>query len=259
MFLESPGINSPNRSKLDGIQTKIVRAYEHCSTLDNAIKSFIDSENHVVTHQFDPETFEHIWRLESDPPPIHSIIYALIGNALHNFRDALDHIVWQLVLANGKTPSRSNASPIYIDEVQYKNRGQRKLQGVYADAKAIISKAQPCHGGHQILWALEELSNIDKHRRPPLAFMNVARFKVENLAIPPKQSVAILINQAPLERGAKIVSVVHEDMNVNFEPIFTVAFGDVVPVERNAIMDVFRSINTAVLAVAAEFEPFILK
>ena len=105
MFLESPGINSPNRSRLDGIQTKIVRAYEHCSTLDNAIKSFIDSENHVVTHQFDPETFEHIWRLESAPPPIHSIIYALIGDALHNFRDALDHIVWQLSWLTGRPPA----------------------------------------------------------------------------------------------------------------------------------------------------------
>ena len=140
MFLESPGINSPNRSRLDGIQTKIVRAYEHCSTLDNAIKSFIDSENHVVTHQFDPETFEHIWRLESAPPPIHSIIYALIGDALHNFRDALDHIVWQLSWLTGRPPAGVMRFPIYIVE-RFKRIGVKGSFKGSRRSKAIITKA----------------------------------------------------------------------------------------------------------------------
>ena len=100
---------------------------------------------------------------------------------------------------------------------------------------------------------------MDKHRRPPLAFLNVATIDINKLRIPPKQTVSITINQGPLERGAELIRVTHEDVDVDFNPIFNVAFGDVAPIENNGVMDVFRAMNVAVLDVAAKLEPFILK
>lgn len=38
---------------------------------------------------------------------------AIIGDVLYDLRSALDHLAWQLVIANGGTPNRDTAFPIY--------------------------------------------------------------------------------------------------------------------------------------------------
>jgi hypothetical protein len=85
-------------------------------------------------------------------------------------RSSLDHLVWQLVLANGATPTKRNTFPIcntpdcFSSEVR-KNR----LQGVSPEAQAIIDGWQPYRRGKDLcdlhpLWILSEFTNIDKHR-----------------------------------------------------------------------------------------------
>jgi hypothetical protein len=39
-----------------------------------------------------------------DAPPVHKW-GLVVGDVLHNLRSALDHLAWQLVLANGKSPT----------------------------------------------------------------------------------------------------------------------------------------------------------
>jgi len=252
-------VSYPYPSRTYGVQSKIARANEHCNTLYESVTQAIKSHPNRVSHNFDPDTFEHVWRLESDPPPIPARVNAILGDAIYNYRSALDHLVWSLVLANEEVPTRANEFPIFIDEIEFEKQCQRKLRGVSAEAKDIIAKAQPCYGGHQSFWLLQELSNIDKHRYFPLVFVNVANIDIQRFSIPPKTTITVTINTAPLERGAEIIRVTHEDVDVNFQPRFSVAFGEAVPAEDNDIFQVFEAISKSVSTVINTLLPHITK
>ncbi len=94
----------------------------------------------------------------------------LLGDFLHNVRSALDHMVWQLVLANDERPSRSNEFPIAVDPGWFDRKAKRYLAGVHDDAIAVIRSLQPFRvsdeGKRKLdpLWLLNELENVDKHR-----------------------------------------------------------------------------------------------
>jgi hypothetical protein len=104
----------------------------------------------------------------------------MFGDAIHNLRSALDHLVWQLVLLNGKTPSGANQFPICDTGATYwsagwkdgkKTRSTRewRLEGVSDAQKALIDEMQPYRtrvppGAVHALSALRDLSNYDKHR-----------------------------------------------------------------------------------------------
>lgn len=249
----------PYPSRTYGVQTKIARAHEHLNILYDSVTEIVKSQPNHVSHNFDPNTLEHVWRFETDPPPIPARINAILGDVIYNYRSALDHLVWSLVSANGETPTRANEFPIFIDAPEFQKQCQRKLRGVSTEVKDIISSAQPCNGGHQPLWLLQELSNTDKHRYMPLVFVNVANIDIRSLRIPPKSTVTVTVNRAPLERGAKIIRVVHDDVDVNFQPRFSVAFGEAVPAEDNDIFQVFEAISKAVASVINNLFPHITR
>lgn len=53
----------------------------------------------------------------------------VIGDAVHNARAALDHLVWQLVLAAGNTPNRRTGFPVAEDDRNFR-RAASALRGV---------------------------------------------------------------------------------------------------------------------------------
>ena len=93
----------------------------------------------------------------------------IFGDAIHNFRSALDHLVWQLVLLNGETPTTANQFPICDTEADYRNKRKSQLRGVSGPHTAHIDQMQPCRtrippGQVSAFAALRDLSNHDKHR-----------------------------------------------------------------------------------------------
>jgi hypothetical protein len=92
----------------------------------------------------------------------------LIGDAIHNLRSALDHLVYELappkVRKRGKTQF-----PIFKDECEFKAIGAKWIAGISGDERALIERVQPWNapGGAPAdnpLAILNRLSNIDKHR-----------------------------------------------------------------------------------------------
>jgi len=251
---------TPLGPTLDGVRTKLARAHEHCSSLDKQIRTFINSKPYRISYEFEPEARKHTWKLETDPPVIPSPINAVIGDALYNFRSALDHIVWQLVLANGGTPTVSNEFPIFIDPEKFAKESNRKLRGVTDAARDIIIAAQPWNVGNGSIWTLHELSNMDKHRHLPIVFVNVTQVTSQiPFPIGPGQSIHLSINTGPIERGTELVSVIHDNVEMDFEPEFGIAFGDGTPVAQSGVMDVFRSIRIPILNIAESLQSHIVR
>ena len=105
----------------------------------------------------------------------------IIAGAFHELRSAFDNLVYQLVLANGGTPTKQTAFPVLWEkpdrEFAATTKGQ--LVGVSDTARAAIERLQPFNEWPErpkdtILWLINELNNIDKHRIAHLACLWIA-------------------------------------------------------------------------------------
>jgi len=163
--------------QLDSIRLKIARANEHLHTLDSELSVFLEpyTKSRLVNHQFDGT-----WHIVSLKPviqePVPLLFSIICGEAVHNLRSALDHLIWQLVLAEGNRPGRSNTFPIYSKAKDFETKvrlprdpKRSPLHGIAPDSEAwaLIEKEQPYHRqvpNEHYLATLAMLSNVDKHR-----------------------------------------------------------------------------------------------
>jgi len=237
-----------NHPRLIGIRTKTARAQEHGQALHGLIREFIKSHPPRVSYEYRKQPGEHVWKLTSEPPTIPLDINALIGDMLYNYRSALDHAIWQLVISNDRVPSRVNQFPIFDDERVYRNRRRQYLSGLSAGAIVAIDSLQPCNGGSEGLSFLNELGNIDKHRHLPVVFVNLAQINLVDppIEVGPGETINIKMHTGTLERGTEFLIVSCPEMELDFEPTFGIAFGEGTPVENTNVLDVFRSIDEAV-------------
>ena len=148
---------------LEGVNAKIGRASESLQNLESDIRGFC--EDHRL--QLVREIQQGIHVVDSGPPEL-LIDYSIrAGEIAYNLRSALDHLVWQLVEANGKTPDRRNEFPIFLEEVEYFKRARSKLKGIHQRHKELIASFQLYQSNKGIgshLWMLHSICNIDKHR-----------------------------------------------------------------------------------------------
>ena len=107
--------------------------------------------------------------------PIPPDIPLIIGDCVQNLRSALDYLVWEMVIATGSQPSKRNAFPICTTDAAFDVEADKKrLRGI-SDPELIakIKALQPCKNGNvpeqDPLFILDELTNINKHRRILLA------------------------------------------------------------------------------------------
>ncbi len=119
----------------------------------------------------------HLWELkaevdrfqESEPdptPPLH--LGVVVGDFLHNLRCGLDHLIWQLVLLNGGTPTKTHQFPICDTEDEFRRKAKQQLRGLTPSQVNTVASFQPYRLGDEAkmhsLAALRDLSNIDKHQ-----------------------------------------------------------------------------------------------
>jgi hypothetical protein len=167
---------------LDGVRQKIAWAKHHLETLNTEELRYTDSDLCELVIESDPNTRRQVQRLRIKIPiPEH--IPLIIGDCVHSLRCSLDYLVWQLVLATGNQPEECNQFPICSSAEAFDNstvkRGKRNsLLGVPPEAFTEIERLQPynaCKGreDQHAFFVLQQLSNIDKHRRIPLTVTRV--------------------------------------------------------------------------------------
>jgi hypothetical protein len=104
-FLELPSL--PNQSApfvvahpLEGARAKIRRANEHWHEIQSQIELWREDRPHEFIQDKESEPGWTVLRLRIvKSPPLE--VGPLVGDYVHNVRSALDHVVWQLVIANG--------------------------------------------------------------------------------------------------------------------------------------------------------------
>jgi hypothetical protein len=170
------------RPSLEGVDLKLNRANDHLEALGESIAAFLrDPDTYSTVADFD-EQRRPILRVGDarQPPPDWGV---RIGECAYNFHSALDHLAFQLAVANtrGRLPKKiadTSAFPIFDSGPRFRatNKtgqpttvsGGFKIRGASSNAQAIIERLQPYHRsknpGARALRQLYELSNIDKHR-----------------------------------------------------------------------------------------------
>jgi hypothetical protein len=153
----------------------------------------------------------------------------IAGDYLQNLRSVFDYLVWQLILANGKTPHETNtAFPICKSEKSFNDAKDRRLNGVPEEAIKLIEKLQPYPdrnpGGNrpQTIYILDELTNENKHRQVlsatlatiikpdtevpfPHIEVEIIRHRNGN-SIPGERLLAYLAFQSPIVKGMEVTA-----------------------------------------------------
>jgi hypothetical protein len=192
-----------SQDRLNAVRSKIGRANKHIDDLAIACKTFTASTPFVLDRETDPSTGYYHFKLTKIQPPPREI--ALItGDAIHNLRSALDHLAYQLVLANGSTPLRQTCFPIFDDIAKYQSMDANKVRGMSQGALDAIDAARPFKGGNEALYTLHDLDIADKHHALLTTLVAVGEASIEvnatlrNFKAPP---FALPHFQTPLNDG----------------------------------------------------------
>jgi hypothetical protein len=170
-------------SQLEGSWDKLERAKTHVEQLRAEMIEAGGGEADPpipVRREFDKESRSVVSYIES-LPEVRKEWGLVIGDAVHNFRCALDHLWWQLALRNlRREPTRKEARdiqfPIYGVEADF--WGSRYLKHVSSDAAKEANAFQPYSTPQaglppvpaafavtfHPLAVLNSLSNTDKHQ-----------------------------------------------------------------------------------------------
>jgi hypothetical protein len=156
-------MSAPTPDRLQGIRAKIERAKEHVRDFESRLRTFMQTDPYGIRVEDDPKTGDKIQRVEirSQTP---ADLPLVAGEVIYHLRSTLDHLVWQLVEANGGTPGKETGFPIFDAASKYKTDSARKVKGMSPVAVTVLDLIQPYKGGNDSLWKLHELNNFDKHR-----------------------------------------------------------------------------------------------
>jgi hypothetical protein len=168
-----------------GSWIRVKRADQGIRELNAAAKEYVDSRPFTVEFGSGRRrapyiaVYPAIARFSQEPPlPVWG---AIIGEVVHNLRSAIDHLVWKLSdkhsgpapphpLPRGSPWSRIEF-PIFPSARDFAKGAPGKLWAIDPALVRRIRAVQPFTGPkprRSPLWLLHELSNIDKHRHPPV-------------------------------------------------------------------------------------------
>ena len=158
---------------------KAARAKEHLDSLRAELLIYYYTKPCVLQEK--DHVANNLYRIRinvTDPPERLSLI---AGDVFGCLRASLDHLVWSLCTLNTGAYAEYTQFPIMEDNKPSSFKGQ--IKGIPPGAEAIIESFQPYHGKDRaaieanLLWRLNKLCNIDKHRRIPL-HGSVTEFKL---------------------------------------------------------------------------------
>ncbi len=170
-------------ASLEGIKLKLDRAAEHLEELHREVEAYLDGRPYEVVREPREGGNPLLVCKVNQLPPLR--LSVLLGDFLHNLRSSLDHLAWQLVLANGGTTDTGTSFPVFEKRRDFKKFKKNRetttgVVGEVADEAAdLIEGLQPYNNAagpprEHPLWILSKLNNIDKHRQFNIAVLNTS-------------------------------------------------------------------------------------
>jgi hypothetical protein len=147
---------------LDGAQLKLARATRHLDELRDVVRKYLDSGPYRVLRRED-DSGDLVYSLQI-VEAIPAEWGAVVGDAVHNLRSALDLLAWQLVKSGGVQPTKVTFFPISRTSTDFEHALKRCLRGAPPSALRFVRRLRPYSGGNDKLVRLHTLDIVDKHR-----------------------------------------------------------------------------------------------
>jgi len=246
--------------------------------LNRAVECWLKTDAYTIGRKVDPESGDTVrWAQIKEPPPVRLSILA--GDALHNFRTALDHVVYAIAeqhLGSALTPAieaklmfpivgneNSKGEPANGPDIFGSNKGAW-LYGIPSEARDFIENEQPYRRFHDPsdptgrgylwdpLWNLYDLERIDKHRR-----LNVtsAWLGMPSVSVPEGSDPRIKWTRAdgPVQNGDIVVtySGASEGVDAHLPRNVTLAEGTAA---NQAIATTFQNVRQRVAWIVGQLE-----
>lgn len=231
---------------------KLNWAKRHLEALDAELEAFHKTNPCRLSHKDDIEGNRHLLVVEL--PDIPDPISLMCGDAFYCMRSCLDQLVWRLAKITAPIPGKTQF-PIFDRWGKDEERSFANcLSGVPGDAISIIRELQPASGSApketHLLWRLNAMCNLDKHRRIPANGCEVM------IHLPNARPGAV--GMETLENGAVLSVPLARKRELDLYPeiSFQVIFGDVtggVRVGPRDVRDIYQFISDRVLP---RFVPF---
>jgi hypothetical protein len=252
------------------IFSKIERAKKHVEELHVALGVFAATNPYPIRSEDDLNTRKRTYYLLS-VRDIPLEVVAVVGDVLHNLRSALDHLAYQLVVTAGNKPDRRTAFPIADSAKKYvSSTFRRKVKGMRQDAIDRIDTIKPYKGGNDVLWRLDELNNIDKHRLLITACsVNTARSMTPSErgelisifegshpgeSLPHSRNILKGVVPVPLKAGDKLWTVSESELEKNVQFHFDIAFNEPQVIECKPIIETLHKMADLVGRIVLEFD-----
>lgn len=218
------------------IEQKWVRGISHLRSVEDLIAGYGAAGNVWLDHELSEDRFSvmSILRVVA-MPPLEQMSLCL-GDAVHNFRSALDSLAWALCHLGGRSPEkpRQVSFPCEFEKSQWKSH-EKNLSSMPPIFLERIKSVQPfsIDDAFSPLELLSKLSNQDKHREmiTSLATLSMSSLVVnintggatgtrngitDGFRIEPLHPAMTLIDHQPLARIEMSVPV---SLNATREPI----------------------------------------
>ena len=254
---------------LDGCRAKLDRASQHFDAIGADFEELTAANvspvelvsGHVIDDQFGPMNVVRCGRILHELKMEWGII---VGDAMHNIRSALDHLVCRLIDLDGGQITRYTAFPIWDTDPRPDRRQiarfERTIEGIGDVHKTAIRRLQPYRNPGSpesaMLIALAALNNLDKHQvilPRYVVFSSVEDISTFFVTATPDRVDYKLNLGAVLAPGTEIVRFrTHsgQPAQVNLHMAIRTAFGD----PRNSVSEL-RRIRAHCVGIVESFAP----
>ena len=152
-------------SVVPGYRLKIERAERHTREVAEVVQTFLANNPYSIVKEDDPSAGQRVWKLR-----IHKCVpaelSAIVGDAIHNARSALDLIA--VAVVRHCQPDRVSYN--HVKFVIRKSREEfeaallSNIKGASSEARRIFEDLKPYKGGDEAFWRLHQLDILDKHK-----------------------------------------------------------------------------------------------
>jgi hypothetical protein len=250
--------------RLIGVHLKVERAKKHIRDLDITIRAFCDSEPYILGVQDEPD-ISHIAIHVESVEPVPSEVSVIIGDAIHNLRSSLDHLMWQLVEAGGGFPNTDTYFPISENDPekgaqQYASAiGKGEIKKIPIGAEKVLRSIQPYVTGDSTLWHIHDLDRVDKHRLMLTVTMQTKSWGID--IVGKEFMVPLEIFGRPLVAGKKVymtpISNDEKRRNQKVKLGLDIAFGQSEVVRGKPVLETLNGMAGLVSQLIPKFEPFL--
>jgi hypothetical protein len=198
---------------LRSVLAKLGRADEHAQTIKSHLKRWRDSNPYLITREHNAEftRYSLVAHIAAQPPLVQWSL--IVGDAIHNLRSALDHLVYALaIFESHQNPPPCHSSLQFTICVSDDEFIKTKRLGRLSDpVRAAIKGFQPYIRKHPdlppLLSILNKFENADKHKLLQLAFASVAQGDIGFTGVAPIGTVVeAFANPGEVEEGTEVVA-----------------------------------------------------